>query len=178
MVDSSFPAVAATNCGYGEWVLALCITFGILFLIMLIVNIVMCSAVSCNCTRKDQTEEVHPDAWGEYDTVKNVWSNSMSGGSIPGDRHSVHSVAGGPIGSQYQPRGPSPYYHPRGPVMQDDGEIRESRSYTNSAPAMSYGDHYAMVHRNGMSTKYWVVWFCYVRWMPYDVRVLHNCSDE
>lgn len=166
MVDLSIPTVAANQCGYGEWVLALCITFGILFLIMLIVNIIMCSAVSCNCTRKDQTEEVHqdPSAWGEYDTVKNVWSSSMSGGSIPGDRHSVHS--GIPVhvngGSQYAPRGPSPYYHPRGAVLHDDrerdAEMRDVRSsaYMNSVPppSMSYGDHYSMAHRNGSATKY------------------------
>ncbi|XP_055353056.1 uncharacterized protein LOC129598984 isoform X2 [Paramacrobiotus metropolitanus] len=162
-------AVSATanQCGYGEWVLALCITFGILFLIMLIVNIIMCSAVSCNCTRKDRTDEIHAEpasAWGEYDTVKNVWSHTsgMSGaGSIPGDRHSVHSIpVNGLVGqSQYQPRGPSPYYQPPPPLgrplqLHDPALEREELSLRERSMHPGYGDHYAMVHRNGSSTKY------------------------
>ena len=164
-------AVNSSQCGYGEWVLALCITFGILFLIMLIVNIIMCSAVSCNCTQKDQTEEIHHDAavWGEYDTVKNAWSSSASGagsGVMPADRdrHSLHSVHGGTPGlngSQYVPRGPSPYHVPsgaRGAVLYDDRE-EERMMRSTYAPQQhhqpAYSDHYAMsLRNNGSNVKY------------------------
>jgi hypothetical protein len=124
---------------------------------MLIVNIIMCSAVSCNCTQKDQTEEIHHDAWAEYDTVKNAWSSSASGASGAAvDRHSLHSV---PIDhssgqSQYAARDPSPYHPGRSAVLYDDGDIRDSRSYANSAPHPNYSHHYAMAHRNGSSIKY------------------------
>jgi hypothetical protein len=40
------------NCGVNPvWLLYLCIAFGILFLIMLVINLFLCSAMSCSCTK-------------------------------------------------------------------------------------------------------------------------------
>ena len=40
------------NCGpVPVWLLYLCIVFGILFLVMLIINLFLCTAMSCSCTK-------------------------------------------------------------------------------------------------------------------------------
>ena len=42
-----------SNCGtvHPVWLLYLCIAFGILFLVMLVINLFLCTAMSCSCTK-------------------------------------------------------------------------------------------------------------------------------
>jgi len=39
--------------GYADyaWLLWLCVAFAVLFVIMLIINVFLCSAMTCSCTR-------------------------------------------------------------------------------------------------------------------------------
>ncbi|GAV01331.1 hypothetical protein RvY_12061 [Ramazzottius varieornatus] len=158
--------VNSAQCGYGEWVLALCITFGILFLIMLIVNIVLCSAVSLNLTKKEEKSmDLDPsgNVWGEYATVKNgAWSTSSAASSVAGQ-------GGLPNGaySHYAERPLPPYQTtslaPNGgaAVLYDDAvDIHDARSYAETTGRLHRNDVYdqtrdrfagsnSQAHRNG-----------------------------
>lgn len=48
-----------------EWLLWLCIAFGVLFAIMLLINIFLCSAMTCSCTRSEIIEK-EPSIYDDY----------------------------------------------------------------------------------------------------------------
>lgn len=48
-----------------EWLLWLCIALGILFFIMLLINIFLCSAMTCSCTRSEIIEK-EPSIYDDY----------------------------------------------------------------------------------------------------------------
>ena len=65
-----------TDCdGYHpEWLLYLCIAFGLLFLIMMIINCFLCTAMTCSCTK---TEVVEKDpSLEDYDPYRS-WHGSQ-----------------------------------------------------------------------------------------------------
>lgn len=59
------------------WLLYLCIAFGILFLIMLIINVFLCSAMTCSCSKTEVIEK-EPSIIEEYDPYRS-WHGSQYG---------------------------------------------------------------------------------------------------
>ena len=59
------------------WLLYLCIAFGIMFLIMLIMNIFLCSAMTCSCARTEVIEK-EPSIIEDYDPYRS-WHGSQYG---------------------------------------------------------------------------------------------------
>ncbi|XP_031625255.1 uncharacterized protein LOC116341958 isoform X2 [Contarinia nasturtii] len=85
------PQVLSPACEEGSirpsWLLWLCITLGILFLIMLLMNIFLCTAMSCSCARTEIIEK-EPSIIEEYDPYRS-WH-----GSQYGSRYSLHGRDG------------------------------------------------------------------------------------
>jgi len=69
------------------WLLYLCIAFGIMFLIMLIINIFLCSAMTCSCARTEVIEK-EPSIIEDYDPYRS-WH-----GSQYGSRYSLNGKPG------------------------------------------------------------------------------------
>lgn len=68
-----------TDCGLSPpWLLYLCIAFGILFLIMLIINVFLCSAMTCSCARTDSVDK-EPSIIEEFDPYTRSWQGSQYG---------------------------------------------------------------------------------------------------
>ena len=61
-----------------KWLLYLCIVFGILFLLMLIVNVFLCSAMTCSCARSDDADK-EPSMIEEFDPYTRSWHGSQYG---------------------------------------------------------------------------------------------------
>ncbi|KAB0795242.1 hypothetical protein PPYR_12081 [Photinus pyralis] len=99
-----------------SWLLWLCIALGILFLIMLIINIFLCSAMTCACARTEIVEK-EPSIIEDYDPYRS-WH-----GSQYGSRYSLN-------GAPQNPKG----YTSGGSTM------NSTRSVS------SHSDHYAIVH--------------------------------
>eukprot|EP00095_Tigriopus_kingsejongensis_P005839 maker-scaffold425_size175135-snap-gene-0.47 protein:Tk05839 transcript:maker-scaffold425_size175135-snap-gene-0.47-mRNA-1 annotation:"hypothetical protein L798_01171" len=68
------------------WLLYLCIVFGVLFLLMLIVNLFLCSAMTCSCASSDGTEK-EQSMIEDFDPYARSWHGSQYG--------SRYSLAGG-----------------------------------------------------------------------------------
>lgn len=69
------------------WLLYLCIAFGIMFLIMLIINVFLCSAMTCSCARTEVIEK-EPSIIEDYDPYRS-WH-----GSQYGSRYSLNGKPG------------------------------------------------------------------------------------
>lgn len=81
--------IAATCEGiHPPWLLWLCIALGVLFLIMLLMNIFLCTAMSCSCARTEIIEK-EPSIIEEYDPYRS-WH-----GSQYGSRYSLHGRENG-----------------------------------------------------------------------------------
>jgi hypothetical protein len=74
---SCIVAVAACSGIQPLWLLYLCIAFGILFLIMLIINVFLCSAMTCSCSKTEVIEK-EPSIIEEYDPYRS-WHGSQYG---------------------------------------------------------------------------------------------------
>lgn len=59
------------------WLLWLCVALGVLFLLMLIVNIFLCSAMTCACARTEIIEK-EPSIIEDYDPYRS-WHGSQYG---------------------------------------------------------------------------------------------------
>jgi len=82
----ALPLAVATCSGIQPlWLLYLCIAFGILFLIMLIINVFLCSAMTCSCSKTEVIEK-EPSIIEEYDPYRS-WH-----GSQYGSRYSLNGV--------------------------------------------------------------------------------------
>ena len=51
--------------GDNTWLTWLCIAFGVLFVIMLLINIFLCSAMTCSCTKSEIIEK-EPSIYDDY----------------------------------------------------------------------------------------------------------------
>ena len=70
---------ACQDCRLGPiWLLYLCIAFGILFIVMLIINLFLCSAMSCSCGRgyKEGKETSYLE---DFDPYARSWQGSQYG---------------------------------------------------------------------------------------------------
>ncbi|CAB3368973.1 Hypothetical predicted protein [Cloeon dipterum] len=78
VLEPGQPSIAALCDGiHPSWLLWLCVAFGVLFLIMLIINIFLCSAMSCACARTEIIEK-DPSIIEEYDPYR-TWQDSHYG---------------------------------------------------------------------------------------------------
>ena len=82
-------AVAVATCTGIQplWLLYLCIAFGILFVIMLIINVFLCSAMTCSCSKTEIIEK-EPSIIEEYDPYRS-WHGSQYGSRYP-NRFIIH----------------------------------------------------------------------------------------
>jgi hypothetical protein len=62
-----------------KWLLWLSIVLGVFFLLMLLVNLFLCSALTCTCTRTELVEK-EPSVLEDYDPYRS-WAGSQYGGS-------------------------------------------------------------------------------------------------
>ncbi|TMW47453.1 hypothetical protein DOY81_007471 [Sarcophaga bullata] len=86
VLDPAEAPFTAVNCEEGirpTWLLWLAITLGVLFLIMLLMNIFLCTAMSCSCANTEIIEK-EPSIIEEYDPYRS-WH-----GSQYGSRYSLH----------------------------------------------------------------------------------------
>jgi len=85
----SAAAVGAGACLSGDlnptWLTYLCVAFGVLFGIMLLINIFLCSAMTCSCTRTEVIEKepsLYEDDYSMYDSqygyASKAYNNSES----------------------------------------------------------------------------------------------------
>ncbi|XP_068156194.1 uncharacterized protein [Drosophila tropicalis] len=86
VLDPAEARLLSSNCEEGirpSWLLWLAITLGVLFLIMLLMNIFLCTAMSCSCANTEIIEK-EPSIIEEYDPYRS-WH-----GSQYGSRYSLH----------------------------------------------------------------------------------------
>lgn len=107
-----------------SWLLWLCVALGILFLIMLIINVFLCSAMTCACARTEIIEK-EPSIIEDYDPYRS-WHGSQYG--------SRYSLNGAP-------------QHPKG-YTSGGSTMNSTRSVS------SHSDHYAIVHSRPGSRGY------------------------
>ncbi|XP_018574056.1 uncharacterized protein LOC108913072, partial [Anoplophora glabripennis] len=107
-----------------SWLLWLAIALGVLFLLMLIINIFLCSAMTCACARTEIIEK-EPSIIEDYDPYRS-WHGSQYG--------SRYSLNGAP-------------QHPKG-YTSGGSTMNSTRSVS------SHSDHYAIVHSRPGSRSY------------------------
>jgi len=80
--DIDVEAVCSDCSSSPPWVTYLCVAFGILFLVMLIINILLCSAMTCSCAKSsvdgDSTDK-EPSVIEEFDPYTRSWHGSQYG---------------------------------------------------------------------------------------------------
>lgn len=83
-----------------HWLLWLAIILGILFLIMLLMNLFLCTAMSCSCARTEIIEK-EPSIIEEYDPYRSSWHGSQYGSrySINGNGMKGYTNGGSTIHS-------------------------------------------------------------------------------
>ena len=70
------------SCGVSPvWLLYLCIAFGILFLVMLVINVFLCSAMTCSCS-KHSKEEKEASYLEDFDPYARSWQGSQYGSRL------------------------------------------------------------------------------------------------
>merc|ERR1719211_647873 len=111
VLEPGVTALAATgDCELGpSWLLWLCVVFGVLFLIMLCVNIFLCSAMTCSFSRSEMEVEPEEKAASvytvqEYDPYRS-WAGSQYGSRFsldhPGTRPLSAIDPGRPLGPDH-----------------------------------------------------------------------------
>jgi hypothetical protein len=91
-----------------RWLMWLAITLGVLFLLMLLVNLFLCSALTCTCTRTELVEK-EPSVLEDYDPYRS-WAGSQYGGSrysLNNGSKPVYSVSAESNGSDHYATVPS-----------------------------------------------------------------------
>lgn len=67
------------SCGVSPvWLLYLCIAFGILFLVMLVINVFLCSAMTCSCSKHSKGEK-ETSYLEDFDPYARSWQGSQYG---------------------------------------------------------------------------------------------------
>jgi len=75
----TLPVESCENCGpVPVWLLYLCIVFGILFLVMLIINLFLCTAMSCSCTKESKLDK-ETSYLEDFDPYSRSWHGSQYG---------------------------------------------------------------------------------------------------
>merc|ERR1719323_67832 len=104
-----------------EWLLWLCIAFGVLFAIMLLINIFLCSAMTCSCTRSEIIEK-EPSIYDDYSIYDSQYGYTNDG--------KVYSESD--YGSEYG--------------MMDNGDGDAGRGHQVSTPGGRVPSEYSQSH--------------------------------
>lgn len=110
------------------WLVALCAVLGALLAIMFIVNICLCTSLTCTCTKQDVLEKEDSSELADYDPYKIDWAANNShlyGNSLPRHYHSHYNA-----GADYQEE--LDYNNSL-------GHQRPSSRYSSSAPSYKHG---------------------------------------
>eukprot|EP00092_Neocalanus_flemingeri_P033888 GFUD01036850.1.p1 GENE.GFUD01036850.1~~GFUD01036850.1.p1 ORF type:complete len:417 (-),score=100.38 GFUD01036850.1:338-1588(-) len=103
----SSAAVGAAVCTVGDlnpsWLTYLCIAFGVLFAIMLLINIFLCSAMTCSCTRTDVIEE-EPSIYDDYSVYESQYGYASK--AYQSESDSDYGVVGRGAPSEYSTQEP------------------------------------------------------------------------
>ncbi|CAG9115365.1 unnamed protein product [Plutella xylostella] len=96
VLDPNDNLVAALSCSEGGihpvWLLYLAIALGVMFVVMLLVNCFLCTAMTCSCARTDVIEK-DPSVVEDYDPYRS-WHGSQYGSRYPSSTiHSARSVS-------------------------------------------------------------------------------------
>ncbi|XP_045534253.1 uncharacterized protein LOC106714840 [Papilio machaon] len=96
VLDPNDSNVAALACADGSvrplWLLYLAIALGVMFLVMLLINCFLCTAMTCSCARTDVIEK-DPSVVEDYDPYRS-WHGSQYGSRYPSSTiHSTRSVS-------------------------------------------------------------------------------------
>ncbi|XP_045493253.1 uncharacterized protein LOC123692542 isoform X1 [Colias croceus] len=97
VLDPNDSAVAALACVdsagvHPLWLLYLAIALGVMFLVMLLINCFLCTAMTCSCARTDVIEK-DPSVVEDYDPYRS-WHGSQYGSRYPSSTiHSARSVS-------------------------------------------------------------------------------------
>ncbi|VVD02813.1 unnamed protein product [Leptidea sinapis] len=91
--DSAVAALACVDNGvHPLWLLYLAIALGVMFLVMLLINCFLCTAMTCSCARTDVIEK-DPSVVEDYDPYRS-WHGSQYGSRYPSSTiHSTRSVS-------------------------------------------------------------------------------------
>jgi len=97
--ESSRAVYCSVGLGPGDqdWLTWLCIAFGILFAIMLLINIFLCSAMTCSCTKSEIIEKEPSiyDDYSIYDSQYGYTNGKAYSESDYGSEFGQNGVAGG-----------------------------------------------------------------------------------
>lgn len=115
---ASSSAVYCSGIGFGpgdsDWLMWLCIAFGILFGVMLLINIFLCSAMTCSCTRSEIIEK-EPSVYDDYSIYDSQYGYTNNGKTYSeSDYGSEYGMVDGATvdeGQRGQQRVPSEYSH-------------------------------------------------------------------
>lgn len=96
VLDPNDNTIAAMSCMEGNvrplWLLYLAIALGVMFLVMLLINCFLCTAMTCSCARTDVIEK-DPSVVEDYDPYRS-WHGSQYGSRYPSSTiHSTRSVS-------------------------------------------------------------------------------------
>jgi len=141
VLEPGVSALASTElCELGPpWLLWLCVVFGVLFLIMLFVNVFLCSAMTCSISRNDPEPE---EKAGSVFTVQDYDPYRSWSGSQYGSRFSLDHPGTRPLETS-RPLGPE---HPGtriiSPVSLPYTSLQNSKSsYSTSRPSSRNGKY-------------------------------------
>lgn len=153
VIEPGVTALASTgDCELGpSWLLWLCVVFGVLFLVMLCVNVFLCSAMTCSFSRTevDVVEEKAPSVYTvqDYDPYRS-WAGSQYGSRFsldhPGTRPLSAIDNGRPLGPDH------PGTRVLGTPSMTYTSLQNTKStYSNSRPGSRNGKYNGM--SNGVS---------------------------
>lgn len=89
-----------------DWLLWLCIAFGILFAVMLLINIFLCSAMTCSCTKSEIIEK-EPSVYDDYSIYDSQYGYTNGGGPGKYSESDYGSEYGTNLDQQEHPNHPT-----------------------------------------------------------------------
>ncbi|XP_043522348.1 uncharacterized protein LOC122535145 isoform X3 [Frieseomelitta varia] len=125
------------------WLLWLAVALGILFLIMLIINIFLCSAMTCSCTRTDIIEK-EPSIIEDYDPYRS-WHGSQYGSRYSLNGKQGYASGGSTMNSTRSISTNSDHYaivHSR-PGSRYSGPGQKQHHHHHRGPPSNIGSHYS-----------------------------------
>ncbi|KAK6639811.1 hypothetical protein RUM43_008086 [Polyplax serrata] len=133
------------NTGYPPWLLYLCIAFGLMFLIMLLINIFLCSAMTCACARTEIIEK-EPSIIEDYDPYRS-WHGSQYGSrySLNGKPNMGYTSGGSTMNSTRSISTNSDHYaivHSRPDSRYSPSQHTQQRD-RHRGPSSNFGSHYS-----------------------------------
>jgi len=100
----SAAAIGAGACLGGDlnptWLTYLCVAFGVLFGIMLLINIFLCSAMTCSCTRTEVIEK-EPSIYDDYSVYDSQYGYASKGYMTESEYGSQYGVGNRSVQSEY-----------------------------------------------------------------------------